>query len=159
MIAQRRAFLLGRQHFQGERPDRRPMAGERHGAGLAGGGGLQQHLDLLPTTAALTRTHPRTRQALHLILIQRTVGRERLQIAPAGSRVGNHCAKIARRLEIDQLAPRHFLALTDAHIEPAGGDLCLHPDSGALDAPIRGKGTIDIAPGTGHGLRESRHAE
>src|SRR5262249_32448328 len=115
----------------------RPQDVERQGSNRRTGGrqrdaierrvrsprGQQPHL--LATTTALARPHPRAREPLDLILVQWPVAHERLEAPRAHLRRAP--PEIARRLRLDQLAPRDLLALADVPLPAARRDQRVEP--------------------------------
>src|SRR5215469_11000621 len=125
IVAHRLRLLVRPENAQGQRPDRRAIGGE---GDLADGNAArrgEQHLHLLAAAPSLARPHAGAGQALHLILVQGPVLGQRLEIARLQLRGAP--AEIAWRAQLDELAPRHLLALADHDVPAADRDRRVEP--------------------------------
>src|SRR5260221_1148046 len=120
LLPHRRRLVVWAQRGERQRAERRTIARQRDLADRQLAFQRQQEGDLLAAPPTLAQPHPRSRQALDLILAHRTVLEQRTE--PARAHLRGAPVEVARRLDFDDLAPADLLALTGMDIPAAGAD-------------------------------------
>src|SRR5260221_12938086 len=120
LLPHRLRLVVRPQRGERQRAERRTIARQRDLTDRQLAFQRQQEGDLLAAAPTLAQPHPRSRQALDLILAHRTVLEQRAEPARAHLRVAP--VEIARRPDVDDLAPADLLALTGMDIPAAGAD-------------------------------------
>src|SRR5262249_46720270 len=84
---------------------------------------------------ALAWPHSRAGEALDLVLVDGTVAQHGVEAT--GLHLRRFPLEVARRLDLDELAPRHLFALADVDIPASGVDQRLEPGlPGGVDCPL-----------------------
>src|SRR5438093_11498203 len=116
LLAHRRRLVSRPQHVERQRPDWRPEGRQRNAIDRRPRGLSEQEPYLLAAAPTLAGAHARAREPLDLILIEWPIAQQRGDAA--GAHLRRLPLEIARRLRLDQPAPRDLLPLTAVQLPP-----------------------------------------